>query len=82
VAQRLLLLYPSSRPIGWALRWAFFTLLIATIAAAVRGFVHVNYLPIVALLAGTLVLAILLRLAVSHFERARPAQNVQVKDAS
>jgi hypothetical protein len=36
----------------------------------------------IAFLAGTLVLAILLRLAVSHFERARPAQNVQVKDAS
>jgi predicted nucleic acid-binding protein len=73
--QRLFLLYAPSRPIGWPLRWAFFTLLILTGAGIVRGLLGVNYLSLpvlVPFLIVTFVVTVLVRIAVFCIEGIKP----------
>jgi hypothetical protein len=72
-ARLLFLLYPPSRPVGWALRWAFFTLLVTTVAGTIRGSLHISYLPpriLVPSVVATFLLAVLVRLAAFFVERA------------
>jgi hypothetical protein len=72
VARRLFLLYSATRPVGWLLHWMFFTLLIVTIAGAIRGLLHVNYLPVPVLipfLFVTSALTVLVRVAAFYLGR-------------
>lgn len=74
-AQWWFLLYMPSRPIGWLLRWLFFTLLFVTVAGTARGVLHINYLPravLVPFLIATFFLAVLVRLTAFYLERAKP----------
>jgi hypothetical protein len=78
-AQRLLLLYPPSRPAGWLLRWAFFTLLATTVAGTVHGLLHMGHLPLrvrVLFLITTFLLAVLVRLAAIYVEGVKPEERI------
>lgn len=79
--QRLFLLYPPDRPAGWALRWAFFTMLITTVTGTIRGIIHVNYLPmsiLVPAMAATAALTIVTQLAASRMDGRREPQSRSV----
>jgi hypothetical protein len=84
-AQLLLLLYAPSRPAGWLLRWAFFTLLATTVAGTVHGLLHMGHIPLrvrVPFLIATFVLAVLVRLAAIHVEGVKPEERMRPATAS
>ena len=84
-AQQLFLLYAPPRPIGWLLRWAFFTLLIYTVTGTVRGLLHINYLPAHVLLPTLIVnsiLVVLVRLAAYYLEPMKPEKHMHTASAS
>ena len=84
-AQRLLLLYAPSRPAGWLLRWAFFSLLATTVAGTVHGLLHMGHLPLrvrVLFLITTFLLAVLVRLAAIYVEGVKPEERMRTASAS
>jgi len=77
-ARRLFLLYSPSRPLGWLLRWVFFTLLITTAAGIARGLLGMSYLPVRVLIPFVMVtflVAVLVRWAALRMERADPVNS-------
>jgi hypothetical protein len=73
----LFLLYHPVRPIGWALRWSFFALVIVTFAGTVRALFHQNYVPLrilVPFLITSFALAVLVRITAFYMERETPVR--------
>jgi hypothetical protein len=75
--QRLALLNLPVRPLGWILRWSFFTLVVATVVGAVRMVLHRSSLPQgyrAPFLITTIGLAIVVRVVTTYVDRRKKAE--------